>query len=1323
MRIGIDFRLLSAGPLIVHRGMGRYSQQQLREVLRLEAGHQFVLFCREDADVRSLLPEIALSSEVSIAWLPSRGGRSGRELNRPEDVLRETAELQRAIDRQEVDLFHATTPCLLDDLVPFRLDGCPLVATHYDLIPLVFPAFYLGDDADRRRLYRRALDLVRQADRLVALTRHGRREVLEYLGIPPGRVHFAHPLAEPCFRPLPAEERESLLQPLRERLRLEGELLLTVSHTHHAKNLPGLFDAYRQLPAARRRELPLVVAGDLEGGYQETVRRWAEERGIGDHLVLPGFVTDEELTALYNAACVYVHPSLYEGFGLPVLEAMRCGTAVIAAGASSLPEVVGDAGRLFDPEDPAALAQAIEELVRDPALRRELGERALLRAGLFRPEGLGRATLAAYEEAVRRPAPRAASRVALWTPLPPQESGISDYSVELVRELVRRTEVEVFADDVLPEPGLADLAPIRHFQAFETQARHRPFDAILYQMGASLFHLYMAEPLRRWPGIVTLHDLTWGAVLHRTFALWGDDESLRQELIASEGEEAWAELLRIREGDPATLGERIEEFLGRRPMLRSLLDSSLAQIVHMPQAERELREQYPGARPFSFPMGVDDPLDSLPPSHWNDARSRLGLRRGAYVIGTFGNADPVKRLESLLLALAQLVPQVPDAVVLVVGSFYDPGYRERLVELSRELGIDGRVRFLGRVAKQDFDKLLLACDAVVNLRFPFRKQMSATLMRAIAAGKPVLISEVEGWDHLPATFCLRVPPGEAEVDALAAHLLRLAGEPDQRRRISEAARHFYLQQARPEQMASSYCRVIEEVTGHAIVEPQEMSERERVGERLPYNKPCELEDFADPTLAAILRDLYPQEAQRRGPGFPRGFEHRRMWEAAMSVRALQDFGALRPDAEILGAGAGMGATPFYLTGHVRRVVATDLYLAPRGRDDMSPRMLTAPESFCPFPFERDRLIVQHMDGRLLRFPDASFDAVFSANAVEHLGDLKAVAQAAFEMGRVLKPGGVLALAAEYRISGPPGGHGHAERLLLSLEELRRYVLEASGLEPVDELQADLSERTLTTRPSEHQTPALDGKPLPYLITVQDGYVSGSVHLALRKTGRYPASENEWARASEADRLRIERQEAGAGERLVRVIAAAERAPEAAPAVEPDPGEAERAALVRLEELYRRWDDVRARSALDPAAVGSRWSRAAGFPRRAVGRILRLGVSLDFQRDLFRAFLDRHSAVDERLRALEAGARQDRAELSAATSDLRAAIAELREAQRPESPVELPDSVVEEIRGVMNELRAELVNLRDRQETLRVRQSRVEADHAASELGPHLDRDM
>src|SRR4051812_2634151 len=160
LRIGIDFRLLSGGVLTVHRGMGRYSRQQLREVLRRGAPHTYVLFCREDADLAALPPEASgpgALSNVEIAWLPPLS-EARPEIGRPDAALRATDELQRAIDERQVDVFHLTAPCDLDDLVPIGIDG-PLVATHYDLIPLLYPAHYHREPG-RRALYERALRTV-----------------------------------------------------------------------------------------------------------------------------------------------------------------------------------------------------------------------------------------------------------------------------------------------------------------------------------------------------------------------------------------------------------------------------------------------------------------------------------------------------------------------------------------------------------------------------------------------------------------------------------------------------------------------------------------------------------------------------------------------------------------------------------------------------------------------------------------------------------------------------------------------------------------------------------------------------------------------------------------------------------------------------------------------------------------------------------------------------------------------------------------------------------------------------------------------------------
>ncbi|HKH45152.1 MAG TPA: glycosyltransferase [Thermoanaerobaculia bacterium] len=911
MRIGLDFRMLSAGGLTAHRGMGRYTRQQLREVLRIDRRNEYVLFCREDADLPALLPDVAGAPNVSIAWLPPLAGRSWHELNRPQDVLRATDDFQRALDAQDVDVFHLTTPGHLDDLVPFEIDA-PLVATHYDLIPLLFPAWYLREPG-RRELYLRALRLVCRADRLVAISPHVAREAAARLGVPAARIRVAPPLADPCFRPLPAEERERVLRPLRERLGLPGGFLLTVSHLHYAKNLRGLFDAYALLAPAARRELPLVLACELHPADAATVRDWARERGIEADLRLTGFVPDTELVALYNAATVYVHASLSEGFGLPVLEAMRCGAAVVAADASSLPEVVGDAGLLADPADPAALARAVDELRRDPERRRELGERALERAAGWREEDLGRETLAAYEEArACRERPRAPLRLALWTPVPPQESGIADYSVELLRELVRHAEVEVFVDDgVLPEPEVADLAPVHLFTAFARRDRRRPFDASLYQLGASYFHLYMDEALRLHPSppappaIITLHDLTWGALLYREAALWGNEEELRRALAASEGEGAAAEHAALGAGDPADLPVRMEDFFNRHPLLGGVMAASRAQIVHLPRAAAELAERYPGTRVHEFPMGVEDPRRSLPASADNDLRRRYGIAESAFLIGTFGVADPVKRLDAAVRALARLAAELPEAdpVLLIVGGFHDPAYRAHLEGLAAELGLGEKVRVLGRTPRRDFDLALLACDVVVNLRYPFRHQMSATLMRAIAAGRPVVVSDVPSWDHFPESFCVRVAPDAGETEHLARHLFALAGDPVRRQGMGEAARRFWEERATPARMAEGYLRVLSEIIdvsgwrngesasemiGESIgemEEPASMSENAPSGNQLPSSK--ETKAAAPAPGEAPAEGASPPAPRDDGALAELEMRYRR-WDAVRARTALEE---------------------------------------------------------------------------------------------------------------------------------------------------------------------------------------------------------------------------------------------------------------------------------------------------------------------------------------------------------------------------------------------------------------------------------------------------
>jgi len=213
---------------------------------------------------------------------------------------------------------------------------------------------------------------------------------------------------------------------------------------------------------------------------------------------------------------------------------------------------------------------------------------------------------------------------------------------------------------------------------------------------------------------------------------------------------------------------------------------------------------------------------------------------------------------------------------------------------------------------------------------------------------------------------------------------------------------------------------------------------------VPLRAACLPGDFRP--LEGWLRQVFPWGQRELGRRFPRGVEYRKHWEVVQAARTLAHAGVLRPDAEVLGVGAGNEPTVFWLTQHVKRVFATDLYLAEGWEESASHRMLTEPGSAWEGPWNPRRLVVQHMDALDLRYEDASFDAIFSSSSIEHFGTHDDVARSIREAHRVLKPGGVLTVSTELRLAGP--GPGLPGILLFTPEELRRCVTEAADWEPI-----------------------------------------------------------------------------------------------------------------------------------------------------------------------------------------------------------------------------------------------------------------------------------
>lgn len=286
-------------------------------------------------------------------------------------------------------------------------------------------------------------------------------------------------------------------------------------------------------------------------------------------------------------------------------------------------------------------------------------------------------------------------------------------------------------------------------------------------------------------------------------------------------------------------------------------------------------------------------------------------------------------------------------------------------------------------------------------------------------------------------------------------------------------------------------------------------------EAVPLNAACLPRDFV--ALTPWVREIFPWGTRVHGPHFPVGAEYRKHWEVAQAARTMATTGVLRPDAEVLGVGAGTEPTLFWLTNHVRRVFATDLYLAGAWEESANARMLTEPGSAWEGPWNPRRLVVQHMDALDLRHEDDSFDAVFSSSSVEHFGAHDDVARSVREAHRVLRPGGVLTVSTELRLAGP--GPGLPDILLFDRDELARCVTDAAPWEPVGPERAEVPGPSIAVdfadaaadvqaHVAEHgeiRWSRLHWSSYPQVVlrhrSFDDERVWTSVHLALRKPGR------------------------------------------------------------------------------------------------------------------------------------------------------------------------------------------------------------------------------
>jgi glycosyltransferase involved in cell wall biosynthesis len=387
MRILID--LQGAQSSSRHRGIGRYSDALARAIIRNRGDHEIFillngLFDHAVEQIRREYSSLLPANHITVFSAPFPVGALVSE----NAWRREAAELLREamIDDIAPDFLLITSlfEGAIDDSITSigRLPTRTKVAVVlHDLIPLIDPEPYLFDLPVFNWYYSK-IDAIRRADLLLANSESTRYEGIDMLGFPAGRVVAIHAAADERFTAakISPEEGKALLA----RLHLRPDFIMHVGAVEPRKNFEGLIRAFALLPEPLRRKHQLVLVGDASPDSQAALRRVASAAGLKpDALALPGHVSDRELVALYALCTLFVFPSFHEGFGLPVLEAMCCGAAVIGSNTTGIPEVIGRQDALFDPHSDQDIANLMRRALTDAPFLQSLKEHARRQAQRF----------------------------------------------------------------------------------------------------------------------------------------------------------------------------------------------------------------------------------------------------------------------------------------------------------------------------------------------------------------------------------------------------------------------------------------------------------------------------------------------------------------------------------------------------------------------------------------------------------------------------------------------------------------------------------------------------------------------------------------------------------------------------------------------------------------------------------------------------------------------------------------------------------------------------------------------------------------------------
>lgn len=814
MRIVIDLQACQATNR--NRGIGRYSLDLAKAMIESCSSHDFWILANgrlieghnaiKGAFCNLLPPENIITFDVPTPAAENIARNRWR--TQAAEQVREFA-----IAQIQPDILHLTSlfEGFVDDAVTSVAAPLtslyPTAVTLYDLIPLTKPEIYL-QDIRSRQWYERKLISLKDSSALLAISEHSRKEAISRLNFSLECTFNISAAVSTSFREVEVSEDEAART--RTRYGINRPFVMYTGGIDPRKNIEQLIESYSSLSDEVRTTHQLLIVCSIQPYDLERLSHLSKKKGLtARDIQFTGYISDEDLLTLYNLCKLFVFPSLDEGFGLPALEAMACGAAVIASDVSSIPEVIGrrpDA--LFNPSSRESITKAMHSVLTNSDLLSSLRDHSASQARQFSWKKSAKRAMEALEITHERHLSQKTSvtqvahphkrRLAFVSPLPPLRSGISDYSAELVPYLSDYYDVTLITEQTQITAGdFGSNTSIKDVTWFCKNAQD--FDRIIYQFGNSAFHWYMFDLLKQHPGVVVLHDFYLSSVAYWMVAGGLTKDSFAKKLYASHG---YPSLIHLQE-------KGTDSAVWAYSCNRALIDQAAGIIVHSNHA-KELAKKYfntEASKGWSVIPQIYKPPISI---NRSEARSALNFSESDFVVCSFGMLGPTKLSHRLLDAwLNSDISTDRQCHLIFVGeNNSDNEYGKNLIRRIRSLGNRLRIKITGFLEPQRYEYYLAAADTAVQLRTRSRGETSRAILETLSYGIPLIANRHGSIKDYPDDIFIQVEDAFSD-DELIDVIMKCRNEAAFRAELGCRGRTYVTEQHSPEKTARLYYKAIE----------------------------------------------------------------------------------------------------------------------------------------------------------------------------------------------------------------------------------------------------------------------------------------------------------------------------------------------------------------------------------------------------------------------------------------------------------------------------------------------------------------------------------